>query len=67
MNAKSVLKYASEQGAKFLSARLRNLPGSWQHLLFPSANSRKIRSKMALVLTRHPFAAGRRFMNRTCC
>ena len=35
MNAKSVLKYASEQGAKFLSARFTDLPGSWQHLTFP--------------------------------
>lgn len=35
MNAKSVLKYASEQGAKFVSARFTDLPGSWQHLTFP--------------------------------
>jgi glutamine synthetase len=35
MNAKSVLKYASEQGAKFISARFTDLPGSWQHLTFP--------------------------------
>ena len=35
MNAKTVLKYASEKGAKFLSARFTDLPGSWQHLSFP--------------------------------
>ena len=35
MNAKSVLKYASEHGAKFISARFTDLPGSWQHLTFP--------------------------------
>jgi len=35
MNAKSVLKYASEQGAKFISTRFTDLPGSWQHLTFP--------------------------------
>ena len=35
MNAKTVLKYASEQGAKFVSARFTDLPGSWQHLTFP--------------------------------
>jgi glutamine synthetase len=35
MNAKSVLKYASEKGAKFVSTRFTDLPGSWQHLTFP--------------------------------
>jgi len=35
MNAKTVLKYASEQGAKFVSTRFTDLPGSWQHLTFP--------------------------------
>jgi glutamine synthetase len=35
MNAKTVLKYASEQGAKFVSTRFTDLPGSWQHLSFP--------------------------------
>lgn len=35
MNPKSVLKYASEQGAKFVSTRFTDLPGSWQHLTFP--------------------------------
>ncbi|MGH9906379.1 MAG: glutamine synthetase beta-grasp domain-containing protein, partial [Pyrinomonadaceae bacterium] len=35
MNAKSVLKYASDQGAKFVSIRFTDLPGSWQHLTFP--------------------------------
>src|SRR5258707_5232712 len=35
MNAKTVLKYASDQGAKFLSIRFTDLPGSWQHLTFP--------------------------------
>jgi len=35
MNPKSVLKYASEHGAKFVSARFTDLPGSWQHLTFP--------------------------------
>ncbi|MEA2204736.1 MAG: glutamine synthetase [Blastocatellia bacterium] len=35
MNPKTVLKYASDQGAKFLSARFTDMPGSWQHLTFP--------------------------------
>ncbi len=35
MNPKTVLKYASDQGAKFLSTRFTDLPGSWQHLTFP--------------------------------
>ena len=35
MNAKTVLKYASEEGAKFVSVRFTDLPGSWQHLTFP--------------------------------
>ena len=37
MNAKTVLKYASDQGAKFVSVRFTDLPGSWQHLTFPIA------------------------------
>src|SRR6266536_2852559 len=37
MNAKTVLKYASDQVAKFLSVRFTDLPGSWQHLTFPIA------------------------------
>src|SRR5213078_856577 len=35
MNAKTVLKYASDQEAKFVSVRFTDLPGSWQHLTFP--------------------------------
>jgi len=35
MNPKTVLKYASDQGAKFVSVRFTDLPGSWQHLTFP--------------------------------
>lgn len=35
MNAKNVLKYASEQKAKFVSVRFTDMPGSWQHLTFP--------------------------------
>src|SRR5205809_126655 len=35
MNPKNVLKYASDQGAKFVSVRFTDLPGSWQHLSFP--------------------------------
>lgn len=35
MNAKTVLKYASEHKAKFVSVRFTDLPGSWQHLTFP--------------------------------
>ena len=37
MNPKTVLKYASDQGAKFVSVRFTDLPGSWQHLTFPIA------------------------------
>jgi glutamine synthetase len=35
MNAKSVLSYAAEQGAKFVSVRFTDLPGAWHHLTFP--------------------------------
>ena len=35
MNPKTVLKFASDQGAKFVSVRFTDLPGSWQHLTFP--------------------------------
>ena len=35
MNPKTVLKYAADQGAKFVSVRFTDLPGSWQHLTFP--------------------------------
>ena len=37
MNPKTVLKYADDQGAKFVSVRFTDLPGSWQHLTFPIA------------------------------
>jgi glutamine synthetase len=37
MNAKTVLKYASDQGAKFVSVRFTDLPGAWHHLTFPIA------------------------------
>ncbi len=37
MNPKTVLKYASDQGAKFVSVRFTDLPGSWHHLTFPIA------------------------------
>jgi glutamine synthetase len=35
MNAKTALKYAEDQGAKFLSLRFTDLPGAWHHLSFP--------------------------------
>jgi glutamine synthetase len=35
MNPKTVLKFASDLGAKFVSVRFTDLPGSWQHLTFP--------------------------------
>ena len=35
MNAKTVLKYASDQGAKFVSVRFTDFPGAWQHFTFP--------------------------------
>jgi glutamine synthetase len=35
MNAKTVLDYSAEQGAKFVSVRFTDLPGSWHHLTFP--------------------------------
>lgn len=35
MNAKNVLNYAAEQGAKFVSVRFTDLPGAWHHLTFP--------------------------------
>ncbi len=35
MNAKNVLTYAADQGAKFVSVRFTDLPGSWHHLTYP--------------------------------
>ena len=35
MNAKNVLNYAADQGARFVSVRFTDLPGSWHHLTFP--------------------------------
>jgi glutamine synthetase len=35
MNAKNVLTFASDQGAKFVSVRFTDLPGSWHHLTYP--------------------------------
>src|SRR5258708_19984373 len=35
MKGKSGLKYACGEGAKFVSVRFTDLPGSWQHLTFP--------------------------------
>ncbi len=35
MNAKNVLNYAEEQGAKFVSVRFTDLPGAWHHLTYP--------------------------------
>ncbi len=35
MNAKHVLNYAADQGAKFVSIRFTDLPGAWHHLSYP--------------------------------
>jgi glutamine synthetase len=35
MNAKSALKFAADEGAKFVSIRFTDLPGAWHHLSFP--------------------------------
>ena len=35
MSAKNVLSFASDQGAKYVSVRFTDLPGSWHHLTFP--------------------------------
>ncbi len=35
MNAKNVLHYAADQGARFVSVRFTDLIGSWHHLTFP--------------------------------
>lgn len=35
MSAKTALKYATDQGAKFVSVRFTDLPGAWHHLTFP--------------------------------
>jgi glutamine synthetase len=34
-NAKRILEYAAEHGAKFVSVRFTDLPGAWHHLTFP--------------------------------
>ncbi len=35
MNAKHVLNYAADQGARFVSIRFTDLPGAWHHLTYP--------------------------------
>ncbi|MBA2380064.1 MAG: type I glutamate--ammonia ligase [Blastocatellia bacterium] len=35
MNAKHILHYASDQGAKFVSIRFTDLLGAWHHLTYP--------------------------------
>ncbi len=35
MNPKTALKYAEDQGARFLSVRFTDLVGAWHHLTFP--------------------------------
>jgi glutamine synthetase len=35
MDAKQALKFAEEEGAKFVSVRFTDLPGSWHHLTYP--------------------------------
>jgi glutamine synthetase len=35
MNAKQVLNYAADQGARFVSIRFTDLPGAWHHLTYP--------------------------------
>jgi glutamine synthetase len=35
MSAKSVLRFAEEQGAKFVNVRFTDLVGAWHHLTFP--------------------------------
>ncbi|HKG46363.1 MAG TPA: type I glutamate--ammonia ligase [Pyrinomonadaceae bacterium] len=37
MNPKTVLKYAADNGVKFVSVRFTDLPGSWQQMSFPIA------------------------------
>ena len=35
MHVKNVLTFASDKGAKFVSVRFTDLPGSWHHLTYP--------------------------------
>ncbi|HEX6125482.1 MAG TPA: type I glutamate--ammonia ligase [Pyrinomonadaceae bacterium] len=37
MHAKNVLTFAADRGAKFVSVRFTDLPGSWHHLTYPIA------------------------------
>lgn len=38
MNAKSIISYAAENEAKFVSVRFTDLPGAWHHLTYPIHN-----------------------------
>ena len=38
MNAKTILTYAADQEAKFVSLRFTDLPGAWHHLTYPIHN-----------------------------
>jgi len=35
MTPKEILSFAKEQGAKFVDMRFTDLPGQWQHMIFP--------------------------------
>ena len=68
MNAKTVLKYASDEGAKFVSVRFTDLPGAWHHLSFPIEQLSEDSFEDGFGFdASSPYVAGQRSMSRTCC
>ena len=51
MDAKTVLKYAEDHEAKFVSVRFTDLVGAWHHLTFPITSSTKALLKTASAST----------------
>ena len=66
MNPKTVLKYASDQDAKFVSVRFTDLPGSWQHLTFPIAELGEEQFEDGFGFDASSIRDGLLFTSRTC-
>ena len=59
MNAKNVLNFAADQGARFVSIRFTDLPGAWHHLTYPIEMLTEAALKKVSVSTHRVCVAGR--------
>ena len=67
-NAKNVLNYAADQGAKFVSVRFTDLPGAWHHLTYPIDQFTEESFEEGFGFDASSvYAAGRRLTNPICC